>query len=266
MQAQTETLQPVRELGWRSGFGNLLHKENSMRWGGRRWIIPALIWMAIINGIVTLIALAENSDPGTAGQDIASEALDVFFQLGIFASAIGVVVGVQGAIIRERQLGTAAWILSKPASRSSFILSKWLAYSISAVILSLVLPAIVFLIQSQIFWGKLPEAIPFLEAWLIMVLNLQFYLALTLMLGTLFNGRGAVAGIGLGFMFLGSFLSTVLPSWLSSLFPWSLQNLAGAIASGKLLPAGWQVPVIATTLWIPILIGIALWRFRREEF
>jgi ABC-2 type transport system permease protein len=266
MQAQTDSLQPVRELGWRSGFGNLLHKENSMRWGGRRWIIPALIWMAIINGIVTLIALAEKADPSMAGQDIASEAIDVFVQLGIFASAIGVVVGVQGAIIREKQLGTAAWILSKPASRSAFILSKWLAYSISAVILSLVLPAVVFFIQSQIFWGRLPAPIPFLEAWLIMVLNLQFYLALTLMLGTLFNARGAVAGIGLGFMFSGSFLPMVLPSSLSSLFPWSLQNLAGAMAAGKSLPDGWQVPVIATAIWIPIFIGVALWRFRREEF
>jgi ABC-2 type transport system permease protein len=266
MQAQTDSLQPVRELGWRSGFGNLFRKENSMRWGGRRWIIPALIWMAIINGIVMLIAFAEKADPGTAGQDIASEAIDVFIQLGIFASAIGVVIGVQGAIIREKQLGTAAWILSKPASRSSFILSKWLAYSISAVTLSLVLPAIVFLIQSQIFWGKLPSMAPFLEAWLIMVLNLQFYLALTIMLGTLFNARGAVAGISLGFLFSGSFLPLVLPSWLASLFPWSLQNLAGAIATGKPLAAGWQIPVIATALWMPVFIGIALRRFSREEF
>jgi hypothetical protein len=38
------------------------------------------------------------------------------------------------------------------------------------------------------------------------------------------------------------------------------------MALGKPLPAGWQVPIIATTLWIPVFIGIALWRFRREEF
>jgi ABC-2 type transport system permease protein len=266
MSAQTKTLQPVREIRWRSGFGNLLHKENGMRWGGRRWVVPALIWIAIMNGIVTLIAFADKADPSMAGQDIAAEAIDVFVQIGIFATAIGIVIGVQGAIIREKQLGTAAWILSKPASRSAFILSKWLAYSISAVILSLVLPAVVFFIQSQIFWGKLPAPIPFFEAWLIMVLNLQFYLALTLMLGTLFNARGAVAGIGLGFLFSGSFLPMVLPSWLASLFPWSLQNLAGAMAAGKSLPDGWQIPVIATAIWIPIFIGIALWRFGREEF
>jgi ABC-2 type transport system permease protein len=266
MSAQTEVLQPVRELGWRSGFLNLLGKENRMRWGGRRWLIPALVWVAIINGIITLVAFAQKSDPNMAGQDIASEAVDVFVQIGIFASAVGVVVGAQGAIIREKQLGTAAWILSKPASRSSFILAKWVAYSISAVTLSLILPAIVFMIQSQLFWGKLPAPVPFLEAWLLMVLHLQFYLALTLMLGALFNARGAVAGIGLGFMFSGSFLPMVLPSWLASLFPWSLQTLAGAVAAGKPLPAGWQTPVIATAIWVPIFLGFALWRFSREEF
>jgi ABC-2 type transport system permease protein len=266
MSAQIDSLQPVHELGWRSGFGNLLHKENGMRWGGRRWIIPALVWIAIVNGFVTLIAFAGKMDPSMAGQDIAAMATDVFVQIGIFASSIGVIIGVQGAIIREKQLGTAAWILSKPASRSAFILSKWVAYSISALVLSLVLPAVVFLLQSQIFWGKLPALMPFLEALLIMVLNLEFYLALTLMLGTLFNARGAVAGIGLGFMFLGSFLSQILPSWMSSLFPWLLQNLSGAVAASKPLPDGWQIPLIATVLWIPIFIGIALWRFSREEF
>jgi ABC-2 type transport system permease protein len=266
MSVQINSLQPARELGWRSGFVNLLRKENGMRWGGRRWIVPALVWIAIINGIVTLIAFAGKTDPNMADLDIASMAIDVFFQVGIFASAIGTVIGAQGAIIREKQLGTAAWILSKPASRTAFILSKWLAYSISTVILALVIPAIVFLIQSQLFWGKLPAPIPFLEAWLVMVLNLEFYLALTLLLGTLFNARGAVAGIGLGFMFSGSFLSLVLPSWLSSLFPWAFQNLAATIATGKPLPSGWQIPVLATAIWIPIFIGAALWRFSREEF
>ena len=99
-----------------------------------------------------------------------------------------------------------------------------------------------------------------------MFLNLQFYLTLTLMLGTLFTGRGAVAGIGLGFMFLGSFLSQILPSWISSLFPWTLQNLASAMAISKPLPAGWQIPIIATVIWIPIFIAISLWRFSRDEF
>ena len=266
MATSTDMLQPVQERGWQSGFKNLWWKENNLRWGGRRWILPAIVWLALLNGFVVLIALAAKLDPSMTGQDVALMAIGVFVGMGFFASSIGIVIGAQGAIIREKQLGTAAWVLSKPASRNAFVLSKWLAYSISSLILSLVLPAVVFLAQSQFFWGRIPVLVPFLAAFSIMVLHLQFYLALALMLGTLFQARGIVTGISLGFLLLGSLLTTVLPSWISMLTPWSLQELANMVSVGGPLPGGWQIPVIATALWIPIFMGIALWRFGREEF
>lgn len=266
MATSTDMLQPVQERGWRSGFKNLLWKENNLRWGGRRWIIPAIVWLALLNGFVLLVALAAKLDPSMSGQDVASMAIGVFVSMGIFASSIGMIVGAQGAIIREKQLGTAAWVLSKPASRSAFVLSKWLAYSTSSLILSLMLPTAVFLAQSQIFWARIPALVPFLAAFSIMVLHLQFYLALTLMLGTLFQSRGIVTGMSLGFLLLGSLLTTVLPSWISMLTPWPLQELANVVSVGGPLPGGWQIPVIATALWIPVFMGIALWRFGHEEF
>jgi ABC-2 type transport system permease protein len=266
MATQIDTLQPVSESGWRSGFKNLLWKENNLRWGRRRWLLPALVWLAINNGFILMIALAATLDPSMSGQEIAPMATGVFISVGMYASSIGIIVGAQGAIIREKQLGTAAWVLSKPTSRAAFIVSKWFAYSVSSLILSLMLPAVVFLIQSQISWGTIPSPAPFLGAWSIMVLHLQFYLALTLMLGTLFQTRGIVAGISLGFMFSGSFLTLVLPAGVRALLPWSLQELASAVVVSSPLPGGWQIPVLATALWIPIFIGIALWRFGREEF
>ncbi len=32
------------------------------------------------------------------------------------------------------------------------------------------------------------------------------------------------------------------------------------------LPTVWSIPVIATTLWTALFLGVALWRFGREEF
>ena len=32
------------------------------------------------------------------------------------------------------------------------------------------------------------------------------------------------------------------------------------------LPAVWPIPLIATVLWTALFIGVALWRFGREEF
>jgi len=266
MTTLNNTLQPITERGWQSGFKNLLANEYTLWWGGRRWIKSALIWLAVINGFIFLIAFASTHDPSMTPENVVSTAIGVFVNIGVFATSIGIVVGSQGAIIREKQLGTAAWVLSKPASRTAFIFAKWLAYSVSIIDHLLTFPAIVFLIQSQLFWKQIPAPGQFVESWLIMALNLQFYLALTLMLGTIFSARGPVAGIGISFLFAGSLLPLVLPEWITLLFPWMLQKLAETIALGKPLPEGWVIPVIATVVWILIFMGIALWRFGREEF
>ena len=50
-----KTLQPVVEHGWRSGFANLLRKENSLWWGTRKWWVQTLVWLFISNGIIAFI-------------------------------------------------------------------------------------------------------------------------------------------------------------------------------------------------------------------
>ena len=255
----TETLNPTTEQGWRVGFKNLFRNEMNLRWGGRRWISSVLIWVAILNGFVFLVALGD--EPGTR-----QDAMDVFANIGIIATSIGIVISAQGSIIREKQLGTPAWVLSKPPSREAFILAKWLPYAFSSVVLSLFIPLMVFVIQNQLLWNQIPPFIPLLEGWLVMVLQLQFYLALTLLLGTLFSTRGPVTGIGLGFLFGGLILINFLPDWVTLALPWVLKDVVAGLALGKPLPPVWPIPVVATAIWTVVFIGAALWRFSREEF
>jgi ABC-2 type transport system permease protein len=259
----TETLTPRTEHGWRIGLRNLLSNEMNLRWGGRRWIKSALIWMAILNGFTLLVSFAD--EQGSTSK-ILSETIDVFAHVGLLATSIGAVISTQGAIIREKQLGTAAWVLSKPASRESFILAKWLTYAFSSVVLSLLIPGVIFLIQSQILWNQMPALIPFLKGWLIMVLQVQFYVALALLLGAIFNARGPVTGIALGFLLSGLILPNFLPESVTLIFPWLLMDVAAGFALGDALPVVWPLPVIATVLWTLIFIALAVWRFRREEF
>lgn len=259
----TETLTPRVEHGWRIGLKNLLWNEMNLRWGGRRWIRSALIWLAIINGFTLLVSFA---DEQRSTSKILSETIDVFAHVGLLATSIGAVISAQGAVIREKQLGTAAWVLSKPASRDAFILAKWFTYSFSSVVLSLAIPGIVFLVQSQILWNQMPALIPFLKGWLIMALQVQFYLALALLLGAIFNTRGPVTGITLGFLLGGLILPNFLPEGVTLIFPWLLMDVAAALALGNSLPAVWPIPVIATAIWTLIFITLALWRFKREEF
>jgi ABC-type multidrug transport system permease subunit len=112
-------------------------------WGTRKWLVHLLIWIAIINGFAGLIAWAEGQD-GEAAGEVYSEAVQVFFIIGGITAALGVVSTTQGAIVGEKQLGTAAWLMSKPVSRSAFVLAKLLAHASAFVVLAIALPAMAY--------------------------------------------------------------------------------------------------------------------------
>jgi len=133
---------------------------------------------------------------------------------GTIATAVGVVTGVQGAINREKQLGTAAWVLSKPVSRSAFELANMLAYSIAFLVLLLLLTSLVIYAQSQMLWNQMPALPAFLAGWLVMALHMLFYVAFTIILGTLYSSRGPVAAIGQPLPF-GRLCSSAWPSGVS---------------------------------------------------
>ena len=266
MSTASNALWPVLERGWRRGFSNLFRSENSLRWGKNRWILSALIWLVILNGFVFLVAYGEADSGRLTPAEIAAECIAIFITFGTIATAVGVVTGVQGAIIREKQLGTAAWVLSKPVSRSAFIMAKLFSYSIAFLILPLLLTSLVFYAQSQMLWNQMPALPAFLAGWLVMALHMLFYVTFTIILGTLFSSRGPVAAIGLGFLFGGQIFPNFLPAWVTMIFPWKLSELAPALALGQPLPPGWTIPLLATAVWTIVFIAVALWRFEREEF
>jgi ABC-2 type transport system permease protein len=179
---------------------------------------------------------------------------------------MGTVITVQGAIVGEKQLGTAAWVMSKPASRAAFILAKILAYASGYWITAIIIPAIILLIVTrQVI--PVPLAISsFLIGLALMALGQLFYLTLTLMLGTFFNSRGPVAGIGIAFIMIGLMLDSFIPFQVLIVTPWPLADIAGGLTLGSELPSVWPVPIIATSIWIIVMTVVALWRFGREEF
>src|SRR5215212_1877758 len=131
-----QQLQAVHEPGWRRGFVNLLGNENRMWWGTRKWIVHLLLWLVMLNGLILLIGLTDGQETNNP-VPLYETLVQVLFQVGILATAIGVVTTAQGAIVREKQLGTAAWVLSKPVSRSAFILAKFIAYAVGFVSLAI---------------------------------------------------------------------------------------------------------------------------------
>jgi len=265
LSATNPALQAVQEAGWRRGFANLLRNEKRLWWGTRKWLTHLLLWPIVLNGLILLVGIPESQETNNP-VPLYDTLIQVFFQVGALATAIGVVTTAQGAIVREKQLGTAAWILSKPVARSAFVLAKFVAYATGFVSLATLVPSAIFYGQSLLLAGHVPELAVFLAGVGVTAVHTLFYLALTLLLGTLFSTRGPIAGIAMGVLFAGFLLPNVLPQAVVLAFPWMLKDLAVGLALGSALPAVWPIPVVATIVWTALFVGVALWRFGREEF
>lgn len=278
MAVSNDVLLPATTRGWRRGFSNLLDHEQHLWWGTRKWLVQMLVWVVLLNGMRAFVAITINMSMDELSQADAAEFtpekiyqlfMQLFFQIAGVCIAVGAVIVAQGAIIQERQMGTAAWILSKPASRIAFILAKLTAYILALLELAIAVPTIIFYGEMYLFAGQLPAFLSMLAALGILSLIVLFYLTLTVMLGTFFNTRGAVLGITMGFMFAGAIIPNFMPS-AALIFPWTLSQVALGLglgpSSSTLLPATAFIPVAATIFWSLLFIVLAFWRFSKEEF
>jgi len=182
-----------------------------------------------------------------------------------------VIVITQGAVINEKQSGTAAWILSALVSRSGFILSKLIANAIGFLSTIIILQGLVAYVQISLSEGSLLPLGPYLINLALLSLNLLFYLALTLMLGTFFNARGPVLGIAFGvaiwsMLGMGKLLFARFIPWLVLILPEALPDLISVLAQGGSMLATWPVSIIAMSLYTVLFVALAIWRFNREEF
>jgi len=271
--SSNNSLLPVIEHGWRSGYANLLRKENSLWWGTRKWWVQALIWLFISNGIIAFmlwgIPLIDPSASSDLGGSNINELLKVFLQLESFFTSFGVMVLSQGLVVNEKKFGTAAWLLSNPVSRSSFLTSKLIGHGWAMFAILIAVPSLVAYLQIALKAGIYYNPLPFIYAIGVICLFLLLFLALELMLGTLFNSTGPVIGIPIAFLIGMSILPQILGNlapWLISILPFRLTELALVILLRQSLPADWYFPLISTGVLVVICIAVAIFRFAKEEF
>lgn len=270
--ASTNNLQLLDERGWRQGFANLLHKENGEWMYTGRWWMQSLLWLLIVNGILAIVLwVLPIMDPEGMSDVGKNFGLATFMAVMAKLPLYAVIVITQGAIIGEKQSGTAAWILSAPVSRSGFILSKLIAKAIGFLSTIIILQGLAAYVQISLSEGSLLPLGPYLSYLALLSLYLLFYLALTLMLGTFFNTRGPVLGVtigvaiwsmlGMGKLFFAGFMP-----WLVLILPEALLDLVSVSVQGESMPATWPVSIIAMSLYTVLFVALAIWRFNREEF
>lgn len=267
--ARVRTMQPVTDQGWRKGLSNLLRRENGLWWHTSRWWIQSSVWLAIINGTLAIglwvVPIVEPELKLTV-----ANAYEFFVQMMAWFPMFAVIVIAQGAIVSEKRAGTAAWILSTPVSRESFILSKLVSNALGFLVTIIILQGVLAYIQLSLFGGELLRIGPYLTVLGLFSLYLLFYLAMTLMLGTFFDSRGPVLGIAIGVAIasmrgIGGLVSGFAP-WLVKILPEALPAQANAIVTGTALSRDWPIPIALVALYSVSFVALAIWRFKREEF
>lgn len=249
-----------------SGFGNLVGKEFGLWFGTPKWLLQALIWLGVVAGSLVTMSLVSAAMPPEAGTSLQALQAQIYMGIGGMAAGIGAVIAALDAIIGERQSGTAAWILSKPVSRAAVVLAKFAGIGASLWLVAVVIPAgAAYLLMRA--WGWAPPPTAMLLCVGLLTLVLLFYLALTLLLGTLFSGRGPVLGITLAVLLGAGGLAGVAPK-LMLVLPTKLPDVGSLLLLGVPLPELYPfplLPVLSTVLLTSICVGGAVWRFGREE-
>src|SRR5512147_719314 len=181
MSASTPSqFQLVNEKGWRRGLGNLLQGEYSAWFKSSRWWKHLIMWFSIINVmmIFMIIASAKAAQEGDDGPP-------VLFMYGIFGGmfvAFGVMIIMQRVLLKEKQSGTAAWVLSKPVTRTAFVVSRLVVNTIAILLTSVIVPGVILYVSLGLFsnLGWL-SPLGFMAAMVMVTLNMFFWITLVLM-------------------------------------------------------------------------------------
>jgi len=267
--------QLVKEKGWRRGLGNLLRGEYSSWFKSSRWWKQLILWVSIINGMMGMMmyATVEAAKDGNDGPPL-------ILMYGIFGGmfvAFEVMIVMQRVLVREKNSGTAAWVLSKPVTRTAFVVSRLVVNAIAILLTSVIVPGVIFYITLGLF-SDLGWLTPlgFVAALLMFSLHTLYWIALVLMMGTLVESSSAVIAVPMALFFTFWMGPEVLPfliyvSIYASPFmltfspvPDQMNSLAGSFMTGE--PVFSWLPLISTVISCIVFITIAIWRFNRQEF
>lgn len=249
-------------------FLAMLRKELLEQWRSRRLVAVAAVFLFF--GFLSPLGAKLLPDlmkslgdtggiviefPTPTAQDGLLQHVKNTSQLGVFLA----VLVTMGALAREKERGTAAMILSKPASRAHFLLSKFLALTL-VFGLCLALAGLACYYYTIVLFKGIGEA-HFVEMNLLLALFIEFYLAVTLLGSTIARSQVLAGGLGLGAVFVVAILGA-LPQ-IGDYMPTALLEWARVLMVGTGEPAWGAVAV--SLVGIFLCLGAALVVFERQE-
>ena len=164
-----------------------------------------------------------------------------------------------GVVVQEKERGTAAFFLTRPVSRETFLLAKFASLAVT-FIASLSIAAVGCGYYTYVLFEPLAWA-PFLALNGLMLVIFLVYMALSLLGSTLARSQGIAVGlafIALVIIGLGGSLPTIGDYFPGRLFSWGVTMMLGG--AGTAWPAFWiSLGIIVMALVVACIV------FRRQE-
>lgn len=251
-----------------TGFTVLLRKELLEQWRTTRLPVVATVFLLVGLSSPLLARFTPEIIKAVGGDQFqivlptptAADAYDQLAKnLGQFGALIAVLLAM-GSVATEKERGTAALILTKPASRGAFLVAKLVAIATTLGI-STVIAAGGAWFYTFVLFQPLPLA-GFAAATILQWLALVAYAAITFVGSTLTRSALAAAGLGVAaFIVLG--IVGIVPA-IGRYLPTGLGAPARGLALGQ---PGVDVlgPTIASVVLIGVLVVVAWIAFRRQE-
>jgi ABC-2 type transport system permease protein len=251
-----------------TGLRVLLAKELGEQWRTRRLPIVAVVFAAFGIASPLLARYLPEIVQSLGGvpfeiefpEPTARDAVDQFLKNLGQAGVLTAILLAMGSVANEKERGTAALLLTTPASRAAFLVAKVAAIG-TTLLVSLALASVLAYTYTALLFSP-----PAIGGWvgmtLLLLLSLLVYTCLTFVGSTLTRSALAAAGIGVGGMLLLALISA-LPN-VARYTPGGLGGIGLALASGANV-GDLTGTVLANIGLLVGLVVIAWLAFRRQE-
>jgi ABC-2 type transport system permease protein len=253
---------------WARGFKSIYQRELGAFFRVRSWTIQLAIWLVLL---VVLPAWAASRFRSFVGDPEPGRGVTEYFLAGTGSLMIyiGVILLAQGAIVDEKSTKTLSWVFSKPLSSTGFILGKFAACAMFIAIVIIGCPGVVALIAAKLIGLSSLSTISslrYLAALGVLFLTALFFLALSIVMGTIFKRSRAVAGFSLFALFAGILmpLNEQLRK-LEAYTVWGLSGVPNNIFLGQQIQSATWIAMIFTAIMTAVFLAIAIWRIGKYE-
>lgn len=251
-----------------SGFGLLLRKE--LREQVRTMRLPVVVLVLAVLGLVSPVfaryvreiveAVGGGDFGGMIPEPTVADAVIQFTKnVGQFGTIVAILV-TMGVVATEKERGTAAFVLTKPATRGAFLLAKIVAIGLLLAVALAVAGALCWLYTLILF-----EALPvgaFAAAVGLVWLSLAAFASITFLASVVGRSAMVAGGLGIAALLASGFLSA-LPG-VGAYLPTGLWGAADVLALGT-VPDPLVGPILVSVGLVAGSLALAWASFRRQE-